>query len=105
VGGPLAVEILGIAHVQGIKGPRQGILGPRDTDEMDMVGHQAIGPNIDSVTTRVLMEPFQVSYIIGWRFEYELFGMPALDEMMRVSGDGGSGETGHRAGILENQGT
>lgn len=42
----LFVEILGISHVERIEGFRHGILSQGEADEMDMVVHQAIGPDL-----------------------------------------------------------
>ena len=93
-----AIEILGIAHVEGVEGAGQGILGPGDADEMDVVGHKAVGPDVYSVSRLVFPQPIDIAAIIGLGLEDGLVVVPPLDDVVGVTDDGGAGETGHRVG-------
>jgi len=92
---PFSVEILGIPHMEGVERPGQGIFSLGDTNKMDVIGHKAVGPDIHTVSRRVLCKPAEVALIIDFSFEYRLVVVPPLYEMVRVANDDRSGETGH----------
>lgn len=57
--GPLALEILSIAHMDGVIGPSQSFLGLGDADQVDMIGHEAASPDVQGMTDGILLEPSQ----------------------------------------------
>jgi len=87
----LSVEILGVAHVESVESAGQGILDLGDADEVDMVGHQAVGPDVDRVARGVFLKPIEVAAIIGLGLEDELVIVPPLDDVVGVTDDGGAG--------------
>ena len=88
---PLAIEILGVAHVEGVESAGQGALGLGDAYEVDVVGHQAVGPNVHRVARGVFMEPVEVAAVIGLGLEDGLVVVPPLDDVMGVTDDSGAG--------------
>lgn len=66
-----------------------------DTDDMDMVGHQAISPDIHGEAGRIFAKPLEIAPVIGFRLEDRLLVMPPLHDVMRVSGEGNAGESCH----------
>ncbi len=78
-----------------VEGPSEGGLGPGDTDEMNVVSQQAVGPNIKSASTRIFGEPLEVTNVVGFFFEYVLIIVPALCDLMRVTEDRMAGCPNH----------
>ena len=91
----LAVEVLGISHVEGIEGVGKPSLSLRDTNIVDMVPHQAVGPNLNEIAVGAFPQPGEVALKIAVLFKYRLPVVPALSDLVRVSYDGGAGETRH----------
>ena len=88
---PLSIEILGVAHVERVEGAGQGPLDPGDANDMDMVGHQAVGPNINAVANGILVEPVEISSVVGIGLEDRPIVISTLNDMVRESGNGDSG--------------
>ena len=91
----LVVEVLGISHVEGVEGEGEPSLSFRDANKVDMVPHQAVGPDIDRVAGGAFVQPSKVAPEIGILFEDGLSVVPPLGDLVRVTDDGGAGETGH----------
>jgi hypothetical protein len=49
-----AVDALRIAHVQRFKRPLQTVLGHWHCDQVDVIGHQAIGQNLNRIFAGLL---------------------------------------------------
>jgi len=80
-----AVKVLGIAHMEGIEIAGQSARCSGNADQMYMIGHEAIGPNIYRVAGGIFLEPVQIAPIVGVRRENWLIVVPPLDDMVRVS--------------------
>jgi hypothetical protein len=61
---------------------------------MDMVGHQAVGPNIDTITDEVFLSQIKIAEIVDLGREDGPVEVPALDDVMGVADDSGAGEPG-----------
>jgi len=81
--------------MEGVKGKCKPSLGLRDTNEVDVVWHQTVGPDGYSVTQGVFMKPIEVAMVIGFDLKDGLVVVPPLDYMVRIANNGRAGETGH----------
>ena len=54
------VDQLGIARLRCGQGPRQRVLVVGKGDEMDMVGHQAIGPDFQTILFGIFSQPGKI---------------------------------------------
>jgi hypothetical protein len=79
------VEILRIAHMESVQGFAERIGGPRDADVMDVVCHQAVGPDVEGVAPRVKPEPVEIAAVVGVLFEDDLLVIAALGDLVRVT--------------------
>ena len=87
----LPVKILGIAHMEGVEGAGQSPLGLGDADDVDMIGHKAVGPDIHGEPLRVFAEPIEISTVVGIVLEDRPIVISTLNDMVRESGNGDSG--------------
>jgi len=62
---------------------------------MDMVRHQAIGPDIDGIPIRALLQEGEIVAIVVIRSKDILLIVAPLDDMMGVAGDNTAGQAGH----------
>lgn len=83
--------------MEGVEGPGEGVVGPRDADVMDVVCHQAVGPDVEGVAPRVKPEPVEIAAEVGVLFEDNLLVIAALGDLVRIPEDDGAGESGHVA--------
>jgi hypothetical protein len=86
----LAVKILRVSHVERVECPGKGIFGLRDADKMDVVRHEAIGPDFDVISIGALLEPTQIPPEIRFLLKHLLLIVPPLGDLMRVPDDGGA---------------
>ena len=93
---PLAVKILGIEHVHSVEGPGQRLLAARDTDNMDMIRHEAIGPYVEAVFGCKSGEKLQIPCIIALFGEYGLPVISPLRDVVGITNCNGSGYSWHR---------
>jgi hypothetical protein len=89
--GLLTVEVLGVSHVKNIEAMGERPLGLRDANEMDMVRHQAIRPNIDGIAIGVFLKPTQIMLIVLGIFEDCLSIVTTLGHLVWKSNDCGAG--------------
>jgi hypothetical protein len=87
----LAVKVLRISHVEGVKTAGERPLGFGDTDKVDVIGHQAEGPDLKEKTGDVFSKPRKVATEIGIFLEDGLLVVPPLGDLMGVTDDGGAG--------------
>jgi len=59
---------------------------PGDADEMDVVAHRAVGPDGEAELGRTFAEHVEVAAVVA-----------ALEDMMRISGGDGAGDSAHRS--------
>jgi hypothetical protein len=99
-GSSTTVDILGIPHVKQIEGAGQGIFVDRHTDEVDMVAHEAIGPDLHSISLAVLFEPFEILQVISICPKYHLAIVATLGDVVRKSFRYCSCDPGHGRNLL-----
>lgn len=87
----LAVEVLGVFHVERVERPGERASDHRDADVMDVVPHQAVGPDLDGVAVGAFLEPGEVAPEIGLLFEDGLVVVATLGDLVRVPDDSGTG--------------
>jgi hypothetical protein len=79
------VEILCIEHVDGAEDAGHGVLRGRHAHDVDVVGHEAIGPDVEAVAARVPFQEFQVMLIIRRPGKNGLPIISPLGDVMRVT--------------------
>ena len=85
------VHAAAVAPVRLADAPAQGLLGRRDEDQMDVVGHQAVGPYADAVGPRPLAQQGQVGPVVVVAEEGLHPAIPALRDARHAvaAGEGG----------------
>lgn len=91
-----AVIILGIAHVNGVKGARQGFFGRRNSDDVNMIGHQAVGQDLQMTPLGIFVHPRTVLQVIFFFLKDLLTIVAALSDVVRKIRDNNAGVPGHR---------
>jgi len=81
------VDDRAIAPMRLAERPPEPLAGGGDEDQVDMVGHQAMAPDLDPVLARLLGEQVTVEFMVGVREEHGLAPIAALGDMMRQAGD------------------
>jgi hypothetical protein len=71
--------------MDGSEDARQGVIGAGNADNMDMVRHEAIGPDVETMFPGVLIEQFQIAGIILRRGEHGLPVIAPLGDMVGVT--------------------
>jgi hypothetical protein len=84
-GSSTTLDILGILHVKQIECAGQGIFVGRHTDEVDMVAHEAIGPDLHRISLAVLFEPFEILQVIDICPKNHLAVVATLGDVVRKS--------------------
>ena len=79
--------------------PRQRVGVGGDQNELNVVGHQAIGPAGDPVGAAALGEKIAIEGVIARLGEQRLPAIAALRHVMGQAGNGDAGETRHQASI------
>ena len=79
------VDILRVAKVRPADGLCQRILLVRDSDDMDMIAHQAIAGQLQRVFVRLLFQKLQIHPAIIIHEEQIPAVVPALRDMMGES--------------------
>jgi hypothetical protein len=87
----LAVEILGILHVHRIESPGQRFLMAGNTNKMDMIRHEAIGPYFEAIFGSKSGEQLNISGIIAFFGEYGLPVISPLRDVVGITNRNGSG--------------
>lgn len=82
----LMVEMLGITHMGDIESPRQRLAGIRHGNKMNMVAHQAISPDFQTILPTVFLDPPEIFLPVPVVLEDRLAKIPALCDMMRETG-------------------
>ena len=89
------VDISGIAPVRIGEGPAQPVVMTGHNDDMNMVGHQAIAPDLRSRLPRRLAQQIFVKRIVVIIEECWQATIASLGYMMRKARDNKAGKTSH----------
>ena len=92
----LAVEILGVEHVDGVEEPGQRLLPAGNGDQVDVIRHQAVGPDVEAVPGAEVGEQLQVSVVIARIGEDGLPVISPLRDVVGITNRNGSGYSRHR---------
>ena len=76
------MNCLRVPHVPQAKGACQRRLELGYADDMDVIRHQTIPPNLQTITKRILPEKLQIYLIIGISVKHLLAVIPALGDMI-----------------------
>ena len=92
------IPIARVCRIRASQDAGQGVRALRHRQQVDVIGHQAIGPNSEAELAAVLAEHVQVdgAVLIG-----EKGGLPAIPpggDVVRKAGHDDAGETGHSLG-------
>ena len=89
------VEIRSVPPVCVLQGKRKRRRTLRHDDQVDVVGHEAIADQRESLDLAVGPEEVEVDQAVGIGFEDELAGIAALRDMMGRVGGENTGKTSH----------
>ena len=67
----------------------------RHNDNVDMIGHQAVGENAYVISRAILTHPLEIRTPVRVREENILSPITALGDMVRHAGENGSRKPGH----------
>jgi len=90
-----SVEVLGISHVDIVESKGERSIISRDADEVDVIPHQTVSPNLNRIAIEAFSKPHKVVLEIGVCLKDALLVVPPLGDLVGVPDDGGAGETGH----------
>ena len=95
--GPLLarMDCAGIGAMHPREGAPQAVRVAGHQDQMDMVGHQAPGPDLDAGGAAGAAEEIAIEHIVRIRKERLLAAVAPLGDMVRRIGNDDPGETGH----------
>lgn len=86
------VDIAGVVPMDVAEGLSQSIIG-RDDDDMHMIGHQAVGPDLCSRLLRPFREEIAIERIGTFLKEGLLATVAALRDVMWDAGENDTGKT------------
>ena len=91
-----SIETPGIAHVQGFNHVLQALLSRRGGDELNVIGHQAIGEKLNLVRLGVLLQLTQIGKPIFIGKKDIFAAIDPLSDVMGYVGADGPGKSRHR---------
>jgi hypothetical protein len=83
--------------MDGSEDARRGVIRTGNADNMDVVRHEAIGPDLEVVLPGVLIKQFQVVRVIFRFGEHGLPVIPPLGDMVRITYGYGTGYSRHES--------
>ena len=97
--GRSSIPIARVIAVNPTQGARQRFAGSRHSEQMDVIAHEAPGPNLQSMLTRVFAQELQVDVMVLRVVEDGLPAIAACAKVVRVSlaGRGPRGSRGRAA--------
>jgi len=87
--------------MQGLQRALQAVVARGDGDQVDVVGHQAIGEDRDVMVVAVGLQPIEIDAATGVGEENALAAVAALGHVMRQAGKDSAGDAGHQRSIAE----
>ncbi len=98
---PLAeVDAARVAAVGFTQGGAQPVFVRRHDNEMDVVGHQAIGPHLGAGLVEPFAEQGEIMSVIAVLEEHRQAPRAALGHVMRMFGDDQSRHSRHRRSVV-----
>jgi hypothetical protein len=94
-----AIQALGVSHMQWPEHLLQCVLGSWNSDDVDMVAHEAIGEDGHFVPCAVFAEPSQISNTVRIAEENNFAAVTALRHVVRDAGENSASVSGHAANI------
>lgn len=91
----LPVKVSGILHMNDMESSGKRILPLRDADQVDMVGHKAVCPDLEIALGGMLDEKIKVLGIILCLGKHRLLVVSPLCDMMRITDRYGSRDSRH----------
>lgn len=89
------IEEGGVAPVRLADRTGQPLRRRRREDEVNVIGHEAIGPALDAIGLAALGEEIAVERVVFGLEEDRLTAIAALGDMVRRAGNGDAGDAGH----------
>jgi hypothetical protein len=89
------IKVLSVAAVGATESGGQGVGSVGDDDEVDVVGHEAVGEDAEARMGRVQAEEFEVDLAVGVVEEDKLAIGAALSDVMGDAWFDAAGESGH----------
>jgi len=75
--------------------PPQRLPAVGDQDQMDMIGHQAVGPDRDTMLAALLTQQIAIEFVVGIGEKHVLAPISALGDMMGQTGNDETSDAGH----------
>lgn len=86
------------------EGAPQPVLVGRSGNDVNMIGHQAVGPDLDIGPARGIGQQIEVERIVTLLKERPLAPVAALGDVVRNAGQHKAGQTDHCRRLLEGGG-
>jgi hypothetical protein len=83
------------------KGARKTFAIGRNENQMNVVGHQAVGPDLNGRFAAVLSEEIAINLLVARFKEDRLTPVATLCDVMRATGEHNSSETGHGESVRQ----
>src|SRR5712691_11449449 len=89
------VDDRSVAPMRLAERPPQRFYAIGDENEVDVLGHQAIGPDRDAVLAALARHEIAIELVVAVAKEHPLAPVAALRHMMGQAGDDEAGDAGH----------
>jgi hypothetical protein len=83
------------------KGARKTFAIARNENQMNMIGHQAVGPHLNGRFAAVPGEEIAIDLLVARFEENRLTPVATLRDVMRAAGNDDAGETGHGESVRQ----
>ena len=80
---------------KGFKVHCQRVVPRGNGNQVDVVGHQAIGENLDLMAAAVFFQPFEINLAVFFREKHIVPAVAALGDVVGKSGEYGACESWH----------
>jgi hypothetical protein len=71
--------------MESIERAGEAIFDLRNADEVGMVAHEAVSPDLDGIVQRIFLEPSEIEKVISFLLEDGLLVVPTLGNLMGVA--------------------
>jgi hypothetical protein len=98
------IDLGGVIAVDDLEGLGEGGGGLRNDDEVDVVGHEAVSPDLEALGAGAVAEPDEVALVVVGSEEDQLGAVTALGDVVGEAGDDDPCVSGHRGMIEQSRG-